>query len=264
MKKMVIMETYQTITDKGLTVWAHGKSMIENGSLLNESSIKIPQFKEVRKVLILWSGEVKEKTSDYTRLTLQIPRSKRITMPADKAYETKSNGILYACVADITEEYHGKGVYRISNIQSDPITANDDNRPSYSCAGYSIVIVYQDPDIQESREVMIKSNLLVLKPGELHELRLYEEETQNRIIQITTIGGHGLKGNASANLLNGISFSGTEDWDGSSGTHWDVDSVMLDPKDTREASRGYVLGFDPLLQWIYPIAVITVSRNELQ
>ena len=55
--------------------------------------------------------------------------------------------------------------------------------------------------------------------------------------------------------------SGREDWDGSSGDYWDVDLFDINNKDLNIKENGLTLTFDSLLQWIYPVSIISVYKK---
>ncbi len=253
------MDTYYEETGADLTVWAKGNSFIKDGCLEKKSRIRLENFNEISKVVLVWSGEVRSKGADFKRIALKCPSKVSRSVEADRVYEVPSAGIVYSCFADITSIYEGPGNYEIGNLVSHAIT-KEKEKAVYSVGGYAVVVVYKDKKIKKKRKVRINSGILLLAPSEMHNLNILKKKSGLVPVQISVVGGHGRKGNASANLINGISISGGEDWDGSSGEFWDVDTFEVEMSNIKDT--GAVLTFDSLLQWIYPVAVISVFEGE--
>lgn len=249
------MELFFESEAMGLSVWAKGKSMLVKGELVDESTINVGGYPNVEKVFLIWSGETKRGASDFIGVAVKPPADSEKYIGANKHFKKNSAGQVYTCLADITDIYTGAGKYVIKGIRSDAVSRKR-GKYEYSVAGYAIIIIYRDPKLNKVRTVHARADTLVLKPGEIHEVRLLEAGAGLIPRELIIIGGHGHKGNASANLINGISVSGGEDWDGSSGKFWDVDSFKIEADKFSTVEKGVVLGFDSLLQWIYPSAVI--------
>ncbi|MBN1383575.1 MAG: hypothetical protein JW983_01670 [Elusimicrobia bacterium] len=249
------MDTYYEKEDLGLSVWVDGKSMISgSGQVLSQSKFHIGSFDNIDKVILVWSGEVKKKSDDFKNITIQSPGNGPKKIEADKVYKSASSGILYSCFADITSVYNGKGKYIIKDLRSDVFEKK--GAEFCSVGGYAVIVVYRNPEDTNKKRIQIKSEFLMLRPGEIYDIKILEKGTSFVPVRLTIIGGHGLKGNASTNLINGQSISGKEDWDGSSGVYWDVDSFAIDHKLFGIEEHGLILSFDSLLQWIYPTTVV--------
>jgi len=250
----VSMDTFYEKESRGLSVRVMGSSVLTESGFEKEALFKTAKLEDVVKVFLIWAGETERDDEGYKEIVLEGSRSDKIK--ADRAYTADSKGKLYSCFADITAEYEGAGKYRVKGIKTCPFGKKE----KCSLGGYAVVIVYKDPKIKAKRRILIKSELLLLKPGEIHKLKGVSRRAKEELAELFVIGGHGLKGNASANLLNGVGISGEEDWDGSSGKYWDVDGF-----NTRKINiRGIDidLEFDPLLQWIYPVSTIFIFEQE--
>lgn len=254
------MDTYYEEEGVGLKVWTDGASIIFEEHIEKESQFYIDDFENVRKVVLIWSGETGDKVAYFKRIVVRSPEGKTQVVKAEKVYRYISSGILYSCFADITSLYEGKGNYTIENIRTDPFERKDGD--AYSVGGYAVVVIYKDKQDKQEKYVMMKSSLLALKPGEIYSIRILKKGSPLVLEQFIIIGGHGRKGNSSANLLNGQSISGEEDWDGSSGIYWDVDSFAACSEEIDIKGQGLVLSFDSLLQWIYPVSAVFVFEKE--
>jgi len=253
------MDTYYEEEGVGLKVWTDGASIIFEGHIAKESQFYIDDFDNVRKVVLIWSGETRDKAAYFKRIVLRNPEGKRQVVKAEKVYTYISSGILYCCFADITSLYEGKGNYTIENIRTDSFERKDGD--AYSVGGYAVVVIYEDKQDKQEKYVMMKSSLLALRPGEIYSIRILEKGSPLIPEQFIIIGGHGRKGNGSANLLNGQSISGEEDWDGSSGIYWDIDSFTVYSEEIDIKGQGLLLSFDSLLQWIYPVSAVFVFEK---
>ncbi len=254
------LESYLTVKKPGLRVWAQGKSMIDGKSLLRESTLSIPAYENIERVILVWSGAVPDDPALYTLITLKAPDQKPVSIQADQSYESRLSGGIYSCIADITAHYAGKGSYRVSGLASRPVRDRS-GKTGYPVGGYAIIVIYRDARIAAERECLLKAGLLVLPPGDIYPMEIMDLRSGLFLEEMVVVGGHGLKGNASANLLNGISVSGKEDWDGSSGTYWDVDQFSIDRDRVDIKHDGLTLAFDSLLQWIYPVAAVFIFEK---
>ena len=255
------MQPYYEVAGKGTDIWAGGDSFIlPDGSLKNESEIYLKEFPEIKKVFLIWSGEVKNDKQRFQQIKLTPVRKKTVTVTADNIYKAGSSGLLYSCVADITGHYNGKGDYSIKGIKSDPFNKSDIS-DSYSVAGFAILVVYGKHE-GVNHKIQVYAGLDLLGPGEIHNISILNKGSDLSLIKMAVIGGHGRKGNGSSNLLNGISISQSEDWDASSGHYWDVDVFEnIDINQDEVAKKGLILSFDTVLQWIYPVVIANVFKE---
>ncbi len=255
------MQPYYEVAGKGTDIWAGGDSFIlPDGNLKKRSEIYLEEFPDIKKVLLIWSGEVKDNRQGFQQIMLTPVRKKTVTITADNIYKAGSSGLLYSCVADITRHYNGKGDYIIKGIKSDPFNKSDKS-DRFSVAGFAILIVYGQHE-SVNHKVQIYAGLDLLGPGEMHDISILNKGSDLYLIKMAVIGGHGRKGNGSSNLLNGISISQSEDWDASSGHYWDVDifeNIYVDHNVV--AKKGLILSFDTVLQWIYPVMIANVFKE---
>ncbi len=255
------MQPYYEVAGEGTDIWAGGDSFIlPNGSLKNESEIFLKEFPNIRKIFLIWSGEVNDDKQRFQQIMLTPVRKKTVTVTADNIYRVGSSGLLYSCVADITRHYNGKGDYIIKGIKSDPFNKRNKS-DRYSVAGFAILVVY-DKYERVNHKIQVYAGLDLLGPGEMHDISILNKGSDLSLIKMAVIGGHGRKGNGSSNLLNGISISQSEDWDSSSGHYWDVDVFEnIDVNQDVVAKKGLILSFDTVLQWIYPVMIANVFKE---
>jgi hypothetical protein len=261
------MQPYYEYSGAGIDIWAGGESIIESrGGLKKQSETYLNDFPDLRKIFLIWSGEIKNDTEGFQQIRLTPAGKKTVMLKADKMFKTGSSGafysscVIYSCIADITPYYNGKGKYMIEGIKSDPSIKKPSN-DQFSVAGYAVLVVYARDD-KAIHKVRVYAGLDVLSPGEMHTISILDKGTDLSLNKIAIIGGHGRKGNGSSNLLNGTGISLSEDWDASSGPYWDVDvfdNVNVDR--SIETVKGLVLTFDTVLQWIYPVAVAAVFKE---
>lgn len=253
------MEKYLSLDGVGLDFTVSGASFIEKNRISRESRVKLSFHGKISKVILIWSGEVDASDAVYDTIGLEAPSGKKETVKADKKYEYPSSGRLYSCFADITEIFKEGGEYAVSGLVTMPV-AGQDKDPVYTVGGYAIIVVVLDPGSTKDRKLDILSGITALRPGEMHDMVLLRRDRGGqKLNKIAFIGGHGRSGNASANLINGVSLSGGEDWDGSSGEYWDID--IFDFEKRLPTHIDTIITFDSVLQWIYPVSVICVYER---
>jgi hypothetical protein len=263
------LHPYYEESGPGLDLWAGGESVIVPGKgLKDRGQFHLGEFSHVSKVFLLWSGETGEGAQKFQEVVLTPAGRKPVLLKADRVYRAGSSGAgsfspgIYACIADMTPYYRGKGSYVIDGIRSDPHIQRR-GEDQFAVAGYSAVVVYGRDDDRTIHHVRVFAGLDALSPGEMHSVSILENGTGLSLQKIAIIGGHGRKGNGSSNLLNGTGISQSEDWDGSSGHYWDVD--VFDPVqvDRRmEQESGLLFTIDTVLQWIYPVSVAAVFKER--
>ncbi len=150
----------------------------------------------------------------------------------------------YMAIADVGKMMEGKGIYEIRNLET----------KSDRFGGYTWIGIYENPNVSK-RHVELKVGLAKLKPGELYEAKVLESGVNGMVSRVSTFGGDGKAGNGSSNLLNRMALSGREDWDGSSGDKWDVDSYPIE-KFGLISDKGLTWSIDPLLQWLYAAGIV--------
>jgi hypothetical protein len=255
------MQPYYEVAGEGTDIWAAGDSFIvPKGSLKHESEVFLEAFTNIRKIFLVWSGEVKDYKERFQQILLTPVGKKTVRVKADAAYRSGSSGLIYSCVADITRHYNGRGDYSIKGLKSDALNGSTKS-DLYSVAGFAIVVIY-DKLQGVNHRVQIYAGLDVLRPGEIHDISILNKGSGRSLIKMAVVGGHGRKGNGSSNLLNGISISQSEDWDGSSGHYWDVDVFeTIDVDRTEAEKKGLIFSIDTVLQWLYPVVIATVYKE---
>lgn len=253
----VDLENVLELEGVGLSAFVFGESMLKDDGVMESAEFDI-SLDDVEKVFLIWAGEVNYKNKDYNSVSIDVPAGNTYKVSADKVFTKNTGGILYSCIADITKIYKDKGTFTLKGIAYDKTKQNQ----SLSSCGYAVIVLYNEHRVKTSRLIKIKHGLLVLKPGELYQMPLLKKGSFLKLNVLSIVGGHGLKGNASCNILNNITITGKEDWDGSEGKYWDIDMFEIYDSDVLDIySQGLTLTFDPLLQWIYPLAVVMEFEN---
>lgn len=247
-------ETVHSETAPGLKFSVFGESLLTGEKLKNASRVQVSISSPIEKAFLIWSGEVKDGDQKFDEITLLTPSDKEFSIKARTTWQKNSTGVLYSAIADVTKYVGQSGLYGVKNLRSDLV--NPGGKDPYSVAGWALVVLSKDPGLSESRKVVIVSGLQILKPGETYDLFLTGEEGSMKAHSIGIVGGHGLAGNGSGNLLNNRGISGGDDWDGSAGKLWDVDFFKIKDDNSSVGEKSFTLTIDPLLQWLYPVAVI--------
>lgn len=245
--------------DKGpFSVRLYGRSFVENGRLVSSASVKAEWNAEnLESCYLIWAGEVKEKTEKPPGVFL-IRGKNRIKILPQKHGWSKSTAWVYTGFADITD-FAREGDFVITGLKSDPI---EPGSHPYSMAGWAIAAILKESQ-PEKDEKKVHSRIAVylgpevLAPGEIYEFHIPARKRE-RLVNLGIVGGHGIRGNAGGNLLNGVPITGGDDWVGAGGSLWDVNlhEVFASPH-----GETWTLGFDPILQWIFPVAVI-IRANQ--
>lgn len=123
-------------------------------------------------------------------------------------------------------------------------------------AGWALIVILEGNE----GKLKIHQGLSRLKPAESYSLNLVEDK-EYKAYELTVIGGGGLAGNGSLNQFNGKALSKGDDWNGSSGKWWDVDSYNLEKIPSNKEKADF-LTIDPLLQWLFPVAVICYMKKS--
>ncbi len=244
----------------GLDFTLVGKSLLKDKTIQKISKARLEISSPVKKAFLIWCGEVKKQNKNTKTIRFIGPKNKEHEITAQHLWKKNSTGILYSALAEVTPFITGSGMYGVKNLSSDVI--NPGGKDPYSVAGWALVVVTENRKVEKIQSVAILAGLQVLKPGEIYDVHLtpYLTDDSMEPTAIGIIGGHGRAGNGSGNLLNDVSLSGQDDWDGSAGKFWDVDLFKPYPHTKYIAGNGdLTLTVDPLLQWIYPIGVIMKS-----
>lgn len=161
----------------------------------------------------------------------------------------KKGEIMMSAYADITK--------MLKKQKESMIRKNAD----YIYGGFTVISIYKNESAPK-RWIGVKMGLAQTKPGDIYGVRLVKQSIPGQVSQFSTWGAGAIAGNGSANILNGVTVSGLEDWDGSQGVKWDTDTVDVRPYQIR-ATNGLTWSIDPLLQWLYPMgAVISIDLTE--
>ena len=238
----------------------YGRSFIDGGKLSSFSPVKARwRSDDLKKCFLIWSGEVLEKEDSAPGVTLTRGQESLRVIPEKQGWE-RSTGWVYAGFADITD-FARNGDFAISALRSDPVEPGDAFH--YSTAGWALLVLKhsppaakKDPGRSGGSRIIVYLGPWVLPPGDIYDFDI-PAGGKGEMTEIGIIGGHGIKGNATGNLLNGMALTGKDDWTGSSGELWDVamHDVGAVPKDGR-----WTVGFDPILQWIFPVAIMVNVR----
>jgi len=205
----------------------------------------------VERVYFIWGGEVKrERLSNLNEFSFITPQGRMKIVKADMFVKSRSGGMIaFMAAAEISKLLRTPGGYELvyDNVYD-------------NFGGYVIIEVHRD-DLARYGVVRIAAGLKRLKPGEMYQVNL-GKGLKGQVNQFTTFGGGARGGNGSANSLNGVMISGGEDWNGSSGTRWDVDNYEL-KKDRVYFDQELLWQIDPLLQWVYPMgAVVSIEKGK--
>ena len=131
---------------------------------------------------------------------------------------------------------------------------NPTGKFKYSTAAATMIVVYRKNAAPRKR-IRIFSGLSTPVPGEVYVFPFPRASPGHVPVSLRVGGGHGIKGNATGNLLNGSTLSGGDDWDGSTGPLWDMDRYDLKAWNF-DGIMDYKLAIDTILNWIYPELVI--------
>ncbi len=245
------------------SVRLYGRSFIDGhgrGRLVSSAPVTAQWDAEnLRSCYVIWAGEVKEKTEKPPEIFL-IRAGKRLKVLPQKYGWSKSTAWVYAGFADITD-FAREGDFFIAGLKSDPI---EPGSSPYSMAGWAVAALLKEapPEKTASRKkthsrIAVYLGPEVLAPGEIYEFHIPAREGE-KLVNLGIVGGHGIRGNAGGNLLNGIPITGGDDWAGISGDLWDVNlhEISAVPHD-----GSWTLGFDPILQWVFPVAVVIRARQ---
>ncbi|MFH1619196.1 MAG: hypothetical protein ABIG11_04760 [bacterium] len=241
------------------SVELYGRSFISGGKLSHSSPVKARwNSRNLRKCFLIWSGEVLKKEENAPGLTLTRGQESLRVTPEKQGWE-RSTGWVYAGFADITD-FAKKGDFTINALRSDPVEPGDVFR--YSTAGWALLVLKNAPGAKTNDKRTGGSRIAlylgpwILAPGEVYDFDI-PAGGKNKMTKLGIIGGHGIKGNATGNLLNSMAVTGRDDWTGSSGELWDVVmyNVSAGPKE-----GNWTVSFDPILQWIFPVAIMVSVR----
>ncbi len=225
-----------------------GNSFLSRGKPV-KSGVVAPSRVPALGAWLVWSSELSEKSKNPPVLRLLTPKGPQ-ALSADWSGWKESAGWVYAAAADVTDLL-SEG-FTILPPPADPVHVGDP--VPYSHSGWALIRI-EKPSGKRSlkRRVRLYLGPEVLPPAELYSVPL---DDTGVLSEVGVIGGHGMPGNAAGNLLNGLPITGGRDWSGAAGERWDASLVAV------SAKVPYQLEFDPLLQWIVPVAVVTVSSES--
>ncbi len=241
----------------GLEFALTGGSLLENKRLKQEGRAELQLAGTLRKAYLLWSGEVKGDAGAAGRIRFIAPGGKAHAVRADKLWRKKSAGTVYAAMAEVTQWIERSGRYGVKELAADNV--NPQGKDPYTVAGWALAAIAENRAAKKASCVLLHSGLELLRPGEIYDLALPPgdlPEGKWHLTRLGVVGGHGRAGNGSGNLLDGRAVSGGDDWDGSAGKFWDIDVFDLESPLAIGKEAPPTLTVDPLLQWLYPIAVV--------
>lgn len=154
-------EKVYTAEDQGLSFTAAGNSVTTDMKVIPQSAISIvaiPWRAKVVKAFLYWSGEVLAVSSADTSVDLILPGGKIRKVYADEVGSTLKGGLLFSCRADVTDSVRSDGVYRIKELDLDPV--RDRSGPAGGGLGsWSLVIVYKIPGFPSRSRVTVYDSL---------------------------------------------------------------------------------------------------------
>ena len=220
----------------------HLEYRISGGNLKPSTPFEWEKKVGLRKLYLIWSGAKKVEVNGT-----EIRAQKIYTITEQKTE-------IMAAISEVSSVFKKEGMYTIKGI----------DMKEAPFQGYAVIEVVEEAKAP-LREIVVKAGMARLKPGELYTVEMLEKGEKGKkgmISRFSVIGGNGKAGNGSSNLLNGVTVSGKDDWDGSSGIRWDIDDY--DVKEFKILSeKGVRWSMDPLLQWLYPIgAVVQIDLEE--
>jgi hypothetical protein len=229
-----------------------GESMVQKNQkrLFSRFEWKGTAAEETKKgkYYLIWLGLVESESSGSRgrakKILFRTPSGNEWNVKAESFEMPDLPDSGYMAIADVGGMMEGKGIYEVRNLETKPDRFG----------GYIWIGIYENPNVSK-RHVELKVGLAKLKPGELYEARVLESGVNGIVSRVSTFGADGKAGNGSSNLLNRMALSGREDWDGSSGDKWDVDSYPIE-KFGLISDKGLTWSIDPLLQWLYPAGIV--------
>ena len=236
-----------------------GASLLEKAQKKTENAFlwKPPRGVKVKKAYMIWSGYGARAgiENGAKSIGLKFPDGgKRVKITSDRFYTVEEEGEqkAYTAVANVTGILKKEGIYKVVDIETQ----------ADRFGGYGVIGIYENPKVLK-RYVGVNVGIVRLKPGEIYKVQvLKENKVDGRVGWMSVMGGNGILGNGSSNLLNGITLSGKDDWDSSSGWRWDIDHFEIG-KFQIDSQNGLTWSIDPLLQWLYPVAaVIQIDIKE--
>jgi hypothetical protein len=259
-KSISNFETIYSNTDTGLDLQIIGNSLIKNKTLSKNSLQPLNVSTKIIKAFLLWSGETKN-ISDGKKITFIAANKKQYKLTADNYFYKEAAGYIYTAIADVTRKVKNNGLYGVTDFASEVLLTN--TYPPYSVAGWSLIVITKNNKDKNSKQVIFKAGIATTYPGEIYQIEFDKEKNSslNSIDKIAIIGGHARKGNGSSNAINGFSITGKEDWNGSSGTYWDIDLFNNLNNKNFHIKEKLTVQIDPLLQWLYPSAVIVQLKK---
>lgn len=153
----------------------------------------------------------------------------------------------------------GGGEITVGKILADVV--NPTGKYKYSTAAATLIILYKKPD-SKLKKIRFFAGLSAPTPGDIYAFSFKRPSDKYRPVSLTIAGGHGIKGNATGNIFCGLTLSGRDDWNSSSGILWDLDKYNLQ-KWTFDGIINYQFSIDTVLNWIYPEILIFEEEVRL-
>ena len=205
-------------------------------SFSNNFEYKIEKNKQ--KVFLIWSGEALKSPKNHREIILVNNHIEK-KIKAKHFYENYSQGKLFLAISELTLT---KGNYKLK--------ASGETKKVPKFFGHGMILI----DKKKNNKVKIFAGLEAFYPGSVHGIDLKENIKPKNL---AVVGGHGLKGNGSTNLINGKPLSLGDDWNGSSGDRWDIDNYYVSAQKKRKSGdKQVIFEVDPLLQWVFPLIII--------
>lgn len=244
----------------GGEVFVFGESLISNNNKLKVNSIKNVKWDgEIEKAFLLWSIKTNKKNINESVIFITPSAKAGEKVRAIKAWGKEDSVALNLLAFDVTDKVLTKGEY---GIRSNYHTKSPNLK--VSVAGWALIIVTQNSTSNKKNNIYFRLGVGQAHPGRIFNLDISPGKNPSRKwkkLRLISIGGNALSGNGSANLINGKSISGVEDWDGSSGVRWDIDEFFISRSHYKIKNEKLIFMVDSLLQWVFPVAVITNFEN---
>ena len=227
--------------------------LVVSGPFTYEASsvLNVSKAENVKEVLVVWSGKTK-KGHLVERIRLQNGDYKTEIPALRKYIYEEGESLIYTAYGKMDLEDLKAGLEAASS-----------NAEAHAFFGHTFIVVREDSGLRGNETVRgndvktigVYVGLQNLRPGDMYHIQL-PIQAKGILRKATVMGGGGLEGNGSSNMVNGVALSGGDDWNGSSGPKWDLDTYEDLEKYKFRVNEKLTWSIDPLLQWVFPAMFI--------